>query len=105
MSSPSSFPEVGGRGLGKGVEVKISTLSSCRGLSGEPALTLTLSRDPNHQSSNQHTKDTLIILYIPKVTCCGLSRSELPTLPGAGERHSTCDKGHEEGGLTYAKAG
>ena len=26
-------------------------------------------------------------------------------LPGAGERHSTCDKGHEEGGSAYAKAG
>ena len=26
-------------------------------------------------------------------------------LPGAGERHSTHDKGHEEGGLAYAKAG
>ena len=62
--------------------MKIPTLSSCLGLSGEPALTLTLSRDPNHQSSNQHTKDTLIILYIPKVTRCGLSRSELPTQPG-----------------------
>ena len=26
-------------------------------------------------------------------------------LPGAGERHSTRDKGHEEGGSAYAKAG
>ena len=26
-------------------------------------------------------------------------------LPGAGERHSTCDKGHEEGGSAYAKVG
>ena len=26
-------------------------------------------------------------------------------LPGAGERHSTHDKGHEEGGSAYAKAG
>ena len=26
-------------------------------------------------------------------------------VPGAGERHSTRDKGHEEGGLAYAKAG
>ena len=25
--------------------------------------------------------------------------------PGAGERHSTCDKGHEEGGSAYAKVG
>ena len=28
-----------------------------------------------------------------------------PSLPGAGERHSTRDKDHEEGGLAYAKAG
>ena len=28
-----------------------------------------------------------------------------PFLPGAGERHSTRDKGHEEGGSAYAKAG
>ena len=28
-----------------------------------------------------------------------------PILPGAGERHSTRDKGHEEGGSAYAKAG
>ena len=27
------------------------------------------------------------------------------SLPGAGERHSTRDKGHEEGGSAYAKAG
>ena len=26
-------------------------------------------------------------------------------VPGAGERHSTHDKGHEEGGSAYAKAG
>ena len=26
-------------------------------------------------------------------------------MPGAGERHSTRDKGHEEGGSAYAKAG
>ena len=26
-------------------------------------------------------------------------------VPGAGERHSTRDKGHEEGGSAYAKAG
>ena len=26
-------------------------------------------------------------------------------LPGAGERHSTRDKGHEEGGSAYAKVG
>ena len=26
-------------------------------------------------------------------------------LPGAGERHSTRNKGHEEGGSAYAKAG
>ena len=26
-------------------------------------------------------------------------------MPGAGERHSTHDKGHEEGGSAYAKAG
>ena len=26
-------------------------------------------------------------------------------LPGAGERHSTRDKGHEEGGSAYTKAG
>ena len=26
-------------------------------------------------------------------------------MPGASERHSTRDKGHEEGGLAYAKAG
>ena len=29
----------------------------------------------------------------------------LAFLPGAGERHSTRDKGHEEGGSAYAKAG
>ena len=28
-----------------------------------------------------------------------------PWVPGAGERHSTRDKGHEEGGSAYAKAG
>ena len=28
-----------------------------------------------------------------------------PQVPGAGERHSTRDKGHEEGGSAYAKAG
>ena len=33
-----------------------------------------------------------------------LSKGER-TLPGAGERHSTHDKGHEEGGSAYAKAG
>ena len=27
------------------------------------------------------------------------------SVPGAGERHSTHDKGHEEGGSAYAKAG
>ena len=26
-------------------------------------------------------------------------------MPGAGERHSTRDKGHEEGGSAYAKVG
>ena len=26
-------------------------------------------------------------------------------MPGTGERHSTRDKGHEEGGSAYAKAG
>ena len=26
-------------------------------------------------------------------------------MPGAGERHSTRDKGHEEGGWAYTKAG
>ena len=26
-------------------------------------------------------------------------------MPGAGERHSTRDKGHEEGGSAYTKAG
>ena len=26
-------------------------------------------------------------------------------MPGAGKRHSTRDKGHEEGGSAYAKAG
>ena len=26
-------------------------------------------------------------------------------MPGAGERHSTHDKGHEEGGSAYAKVG
>ena len=26
-------------------------------------------------------------------------------MPGAGERHSTRDKGHEEGGSAYAQAG
>ena len=30
---------------------------------------------------------------------------ELGLVPGAGERHSTRDKGHEEGGSAYAKAG
>ena len=29
----------------------------------------------------------------------------LTHLPGAGERHSTRDEGHEEGGSAYAKAG
>ena len=28
-----------------------------------------------------------------------------PLVPGARERHSTRDKGHEEGGSAYAKAG
>ena len=30
---------------------------------------------------------------------------QAPQMPGAGERHSTRDKGHEEGGSAYAKAG
>ena len=30
---------------------------------------------------------------------------EIASLPGASERHSTRDKGHEEGGWAYAKAG
>ena len=30
---------------------------------------------------------------------------QISQLPGAGERHSTHDKGHEEGGSAYAKAG
>ena len=30
---------------------------------------------------------------------------EDPLVLGAGERHSTRDKGHEEGGSAYAKAG
>ena len=33
------------------------------------------------------------------------SRFLVVLLPGAGERHSTRDKGHEEGGSAYAKAG
>ena len=32
-------------------------------------------------------------------------RNSLGTMPGAGERHSTRDKDHEEGGSAYAKAG
>ena len=32
-------------------------------------------------------------------------KTEIGTLPGAGERHSARDKGHEEGGSAYAKAG
>ena len=42
----------------------------------------------------------------------GLEKAEKPEIklptsavPGAGERHSTHDKGHEEGGSAYAKAG
>ena len=34
-----------------------------------------------------------------------LQHTRPPCLPGAGERHSTRDKGHEEGGSAYAKAG
>ena len=30
---------------------------------------------------------------------------QISQLPGAGERHSTHDKGHEEGGSAYAKVG
>ena len=32
-------------------------------------------------------------------------RNSLGTMPGAGERHSTRDKDHEEGGSAYTKAG
>ena len=32
-------------------------------------------------------------------------RNKNEEMPGAGERHSTRDKGHEEGGSTYAKVG
>jgi len=38
----------------------------------------------------------LIFLLITNLKCM---------MPGAGERHSTPDKGHEEGGSAYAKAG
>ena len=34
-----------------------------------------------------------------------LDMTERLSLPGAGERHSTRDKGHEEGGWAYTKAG
>ena len=34
-----------------------------------------------------------------------LFRKPKHKLPGAGERHSTRDKGHEEGGSAYSKAG
>ena len=81
MSSPSSFPEARRTGSGERCWGENSNPLILPGSFWWPALTLTLSRDPNHQSSNQHTKDTLI-LHIPKVTCCGLSRSELPTQPG-----------------------
>ena len=38
--------------------------------------------------------------------CYHLSKFHIYALvPGAGERHSTRDKGHEEGGSAYAKAG
>ena len=32
-------------------------------------------------------------------------RNKNGEMPGAGERHSTRDKGHEEGGWAYTKAG
>ena len=35
----------------------------------------------------------------------GLGSNNEGLLPGAGERHSTRDKGHEEGGSAYAKVG
>lgn len=82
MSSPSSFPEARRTGSGERCWGENSNPLILPGSFWWPALTLTLPRDPNHQSSNQHTKDTLIILHIPKATCCGLSRSELPTQPG-----------------------
>ena len=34
-----------------------------------------------------------------------IKRIRISHLPGAGEKHSTCDKGHEEGGSAYSKAG
>ena len=34
-----------------------------------------------------------------------LEFTQTHVLPGAGERHSTRDKGHEEGGSAYTKAG
>ena len=34
-----------------------------------------------------------------------LSIMTVDVVPGAGERHSTRDKGHEEGGSAYAKVG
>ena len=35
----------------------------------------------------------------------GNQRTPTATLPGASMRNSACGKGHEEGGLAYAKAG
>ena len=39
----------------------------------------------------------------PIKLCCYLNFKGV--VPGAGKRHSTRDKGHEEGGSAYAKAG
>ena len=36
---------------------------------------------------------------------CAIQYVLINYVPGAGERHSTRDKGHEEGGSAYAKAG
>ena len=47
------------------------------------------------QVSNFHLLTHQTTLPVSRKTCIGL--------PGAGERHSTRDKGHEEGGLAYAK--
>ena len=51
------------------------------------------------QHARTHTHTLLTLLHYT------YSVKNIRLLPGAGERHSTRDKGHEEGGSAYAKAG
>ena len=62
-------------------------------------------RAPDTKLTHPMASSMVTVTYSPSKYSKMTEHPKQVKLPGAGEKHSTRDKGHEEGGSAYAKAG